>query len=630
MLFVTIEKSTAAMGQPNNGSSLYAVFLLAAIVYWTVFMIVKAMIRKLWPKTYAQLRQDPPKKLTPVVIMVVRIIFGLAVSLPSCIMAGATTPWGYGRELNTAGQICVVSQGLVWVNELQAMMDYSIHLMVHHLVCIAVMANIILAPNIHQVKPLYIFFASQIGDLGPGSILILKTLGKRPNNSMLLRCIVVVATGVIIFSKTTVHLWGFGMAFQSPHRVGDWLWGICLLFFGIYCLNNAHKNLTWIGLFKVVSKPAGLAIGEKFRIPLLNLYVALGALAALVFSLFVYSFNLDRGLKTYEIGLTWYLHAIMFICGTMGVFIISLPWINHYSANLFYQLGSALLCLATFTVQSLKPDVYLGIDVQPALTSASLGIALWEAIVQTGTWISVTRDMKQSIQEEITEQANAESILLTARRNRRKAAFHLVMASMNAAILLGTYALPSTTVSFLNRGNIALGAHALVQVVVELCLRPKPTKLLSNTKGKGTATSTLFRAIPAIGELLLAVNNLSLQLLIRLAGDYLGMILMFCIATGSGNTLLHRVSGTKTSKCISRTILKQVMNPMNFSVALAALLQAIVMKEVLAKPDYEAQSETSTGFQNLRLVINALPTIPCFIVMGMLYWAAKDVATTLA
>ncbi|ENH73988.1 hypothetical protein FOC1_g10011311 [Fusarium oxysporum f. sp. cubense race 1] len=144
-----------------NGPVILSVFLMSSVVYWHVYFLVDYLLHKYAPTVHGRLkREDEIRKLMPLVITLVRMAFGLVVTLPSCIQAARTTPWGVDQPLNNAGKVCVVSQLAVWSNELPQARFYSMELFVHHILCLVAAANIILSPPIHQIKPLYIYFGS--------------------------------------------------------------------------------------------------------------------------------------------------------------------------------------------------------------------------------------------------------------------------------------------------------------------------------------------------------------------------------------------------------------------------------------------------------------------------------------
>ncbi|KAF5675957.1 hypothetical protein FHETE_2347 [Fusarium heterosporum] len=144
-----------------SGPVLLSGFLLSSIVYSVVFVVVDSLFRRFAPSFYERLKlKDEVRALNPILLAMVRIAIGVTTTLPSCVQAARTTPWGVDQPLNTAGQVCVVSQLAVWSNELFPVRMYSQELFIHHILCLFSAANIILSPPMHQIKPLYMYYAS--------------------------------------------------------------------------------------------------------------------------------------------------------------------------------------------------------------------------------------------------------------------------------------------------------------------------------------------------------------------------------------------------------------------------------------------------------------------------------------
>ncbi|ESU16050.1 hypothetical protein FGSG_09460 [Fusarium graminearum PH-1] len=220
-------------------------FLMSSVVYWNAYFVVDYLIWKYAQDVYYRLEED-------------ELPFGLFFTLPSCVLAATTTPWGVNQPLNSFGQLCVVSQAAGWANELSLIRFYSFELFVHHIICLLVTSNIILSPAVHQIKPLYIYFASLVGDVGPVAVL------------------------------------------TDPYNLTDWVWVLSVLLFGTYSIFNAIRNLQRLELIKVDPNRYRVKYFSKLDVPIANMFLALACSASLLSTLFMYGIYLDRPLRMGE------------------------------------------------------------------------------------------------------------------------------------------------------------------------------------------------------------------------------------------------------------------------------------------------------------------------------------------
>ncbi|KAM0241862.1 hypothetical protein ACHAPO_001560 [Fusarium lateritium] len=310
-----------------NCQMLLASFLLSSVIYWNAYFIVDYLLRKLAPNAYRRLEEDELRKLVPLIFAILRAFFGLTVTFPSCIVAAATTPWGVDQPLNSYGQFCVVSQAAGWANELALIRFYSFELFVHHVICLLVTSNVILSPAVHQIKPLYIYYASLVGDVGPVSVTILRLLGYRLQTSKPMYWISLASTMVLIFGRIGCALYTLTQVMTDPYNFTDWAWVLSVLLFGSYSIYNAVRNLQRLGIIKVDPNRYSVMYFNKLNIPIANMYLALACSASLLSTLFLYGIYLDRPLRMGETHLIS-LHGLIAVAfGLTGALLLRMTYI---------------------------------------------------------------------------------------------------------------------------------------------------------------------------------------------------------------------------------------------------------------------------------------------------------------
>ncbi|UZP45981.1 hypothetical protein NXS19_013793 [Fusarium pseudograminearum] len=275
-------------------------FLMSSVVYWNAYFVVDYLIWKYAQDVYNRLEEDELRKLCPLILMILRAAFGLFFTLPSCVLAVATTPWGVNQPLNSFGQLCVVSQAAGWANELSLIRFYSFELFVHHIICLLVTSNIILSPAVHQIKPLYIYFASLVGDVGPVTVSILRLLGYRLKSSKNMWWISFVSTMILIFCRIGCAFYTLAQVLTDPYNLTDWVWVLSVLLFGTYSIFNAIRNLQRLELIKVDPNRYRVKYFNKLDVPIANMFLALACSASLLSTLFLYGIYLDRPLRIGE------------------------------------------------------------------------------------------------------------------------------------------------------------------------------------------------------------------------------------------------------------------------------------------------------------------------------------------
>ncbi|CAG7564904.1 unnamed protein product [Fusarium equiseti] len=312
-------------------------FLMSSVIYWNAYFIVAYVLRQRVPNVYHRLGEDELRKLCPLILFILRVSFGFAVSFPACGIAAATTPWGVNQPLNSFGQVCVVSQVAIWANELSLIRFYSLELFVHHILCLVATSNIILSPSIHQIKPLYIYFASLVGDVGPVSVSILRLLGYRLSTHKPMYWTSLASTLLLIFVRIGCALYTLTQVMTDPYNLTDWVWVMAVLVFGSYSIHTAIGNLKRLGIIKIDPIRYKVTYFNLFEVPIANMYMALACGVSLLSILFLYGIYLDRPLITGETHLIS-LHSLVAVVIGLTV-AVGFRWAFPHSACLANSWG---------------------------------------------------------------------------------------------------------------------------------------------------------------------------------------------------------------------------------------------------------------------------------------------------
>ncbi|KAF4996730.1 hypothetical protein FGRMN_4293 [Fusarium graminum] len=352
-----------------SGPVLLSGFLLSSIIYSAVFVVVDSLFRRFAPSLYEHLKlKDEVRALNPILLAMVRIAVGLTITLPSCVQAVQTTPWGVDQPLNTAGQVCVVSQLAVWSNELFPVRMYSQELFIHHILCLFSAANIILSPPIHQIKPLYMYYASMMGDVGPGSILILRLAGYHSRTSMLMYCVSFGSTMLLIFCRIGSAFYTLAHVLRDPYNPVDWIWAGGVLLFGFYSLYTAYCRLSRLEVIQFDPVRYRITCCYRLKIPISHLVMALACSASLLSTLFLYGLHLDRPMNYAEVH-SLSLHSLITVAvGLTGAIIAgfmypynitrSNPWGRFYLPFGLAMAGIWISVITIFT-KEVDRDIFL-------------------------------------------------------------------------------------------------------------------------------------------------------------------------------------------------------------------------------------------------------------------------------
>ncbi|KAF5248630.1 hypothetical protein FANTH_5809 [Fusarium anthophilum] len=386
-----------------SGPAILSVFLMSSVVYWHVYYLADYLLRKYAPTVHERLKQeDEIRKLLPLVITLARMAFGLAVVLPSCVQAARTTPWGVDQPLNNAGKVCVVSQLAVWSNELPQARLYSMELFVHHILCLVATSNIILSPPIHQIKPLYIYFGSQCGDIGPGSVMILRMAGHKLKTSKLLYNVSLGSTLLLIFGRLGGSFYTLTQVLTDPYNLADWVSALGILVFGSYSTYNAFQHLRRLEIIRVDPVRYKVTYFCQFAVPVSHSLLAVACSVTLLSSLFLYGIYLGRPLRpgeTHRLSL----HSLIAVAlGMTGALVARLAHPHNASRSnpwgrLYVPFGAilAVTCISvisTFTSYTDQNTVMASIGVSLPLFFSLVRVAQYYAAKD----VEVVRDAKLS------------------------------------------------------------------------------------------------------------------------------------------------------------------------------------------------------------------------------------------
>ncbi|KAG9504056.1 hypothetical protein J7337_004020 [Fusarium musae] len=384
-----------------NGPTILSGFLMSSAVYWHVYYLAEYLVRKYAPAVHERLKnEDELRKLMPLVITLVRMAFGLTVVLPSCVQAARTTPWGVDQPLNNAGKVCVVSQLALWSNELPQTRFFSMELFVHHILCLLATANVILSPPIHQIKPLYIYFASQLGDLGPGSVMILRMAGYKLKTSKLLYTVSLGSTLLLILGRIGSAVYTLTHTLTDPYNLADWVSAVGILVFGSYSTYTAFQHLRRLEIIRVDPVRYKVTYLCQFAVPISHSLLAVACSATLLSSLVLYGIYLGRPLnpgETHRLSLHGLIAVALGITGALAARLAyphnasrSNPW-----GRLYVPFGTIL----TVACISLISTFTSYIDHNTVMASIGVSLPLFFSLARVAQYyaakdVEVARDAK--------------------------------------------------------------------------------------------------------------------------------------------------------------------------------------------------------------------------------------------
>ncbi|KAM0223911.1 hypothetical protein ACHAPA_005360 [Fusarium lateritium] len=582
-----------------SGPVLLSGFLMSSIVYWHVFLLVDYLLRRLAPTVYERLKlQDQLRKLNPLILTIVRMSIGLTISLPSCVQAARTTSWGVDQPLNTAGQVCIVSQVAVWSNELSLVRMYSLELFIHHILCLFAAANIILSPPIHQIKPLYIYYASMMGDVGPGSVMILRMTGHSIKTSRLMYCVSLGSTLILICCRIGSAFYTLTHVLTDPYNPIDWVWVVGVLLFGFYSLHTATCHLRRLGIITVDPDRYKITCFSRFAIPVSHLFLALACSASLLLTLFLYGLYLDRPLNHAEIHSVSLHNLIAVAVGLTGAVIARLAypynviWSNPWGR--FYLpfgmiLTSIWVSVITNYIDEVARDTFLA--------SIGLTVPLFCAIARLAQYYSA----KDAIAAREKPQADDN----WARRHKEMACENAVIFGISLTVLtVRALDLPEAA-------RLAVAACLVVQFRHQWNLVPLAA---ANLHGVSLVFVAIMLSVLEPGFLIFTTA----ARYIRYESSFADAILSYALL---GGTVLAAVSisrgKTKPIPCeaIAKPCKARKSHPLIILFLFLCVLQAVMVRRYIM---FETgATKTCLGFENFRVVLSSP-----FTWVGLLHMAS--------
>ncbi|KPM34574.1 hypothetical protein AK830_g11998 [Neonectria ditissima] len=667
---------------PTGGPLLFCGFVLYTCAWWSLFPIVESIVQRINPALYEYLnREHRNKKLIPMIIMSMRLCLGFSITLPSCTYAALTTPWGLGQPLSAAGKICVGSQVTMWAAELGPVSSYSTELFVHHIICLLVTANVVMSPPIHQIKPLYIFFASQLGDLGTGMITVMKMSGMRPHSSTFMYGVVLSWTCWIVCSKVGTGLWSIGNALQTPYRMGDWVWTFCLLFWAFYSLFVAYRNLKWL---KVIKKnplrPYSIVCAHRVSVPLSHLVLGAAFSTALLSTFFVYGLYHTQALtpsdltKLCFLGLLGVALGLTSAMGMRVVFPVKASQTDPWGRDLYLHYGMLIVAWWVYYGGGGSTSKDGRTTIMGAL---ALNVPLFQALAKVSYYVSA-RDAATHFLPPDPEEEDEKPIPVApamARLDKKVVQGHLGMARANLTIFLITVSLLACDVLNLSEaGILAVGASLVSQLV-------RSPGMIYDSLNDSTVATFLHALLTSVGvvlELSILVYEIAARQLrgdnasySEIVSDYalIGGVVaagfasefLFVrerrtsskapsaaskVATDVSETAIDRAKvasdDSKTVDTTSTTTTPDVphkkkgssfFRPMTFSILSVSLAQVLVAREVLRYSGPMELKDPGVGFVNFRDLLTSgtvWAVVAAAGFMPMLLLKAMDIASARA
>ncbi|WAO85663.1 Hypothetical protein NCS54_00291100 [Fusarium falciforme] len=579
--------SKAASMEHLSGPVILCCFCMSSVAYWHVFVVVDYLLRKWVPDVYKRLEhEDIVRKLNPYLIMIVRMIIGLFVSLPACVQAIHTTPWGVYQPLSTSGQVCVVSQLVVWSNELPVARLFSPELFVHHLLCLAATSNILISPPVHQIKPLYIYFASLVGDIGPGSVMILKTIGYHPHTSRLMFWVSLASTSILIFCRVGCAFYTVTHVLTDPFNLADWVWVLAVMLFGFYSLYSAFRNLKWLGVIRVHPVQYRVTYFCRFIVPVAHTMLGVACGLTLLSTLFLYGLYLDRPLRAPEIGLISINGLVAAAIGLTGAIItgIALPYGSSRSnpwGSQYLQVGILLAGLWAHRITKLTGDV----DRETILSSIGVSLPLFQAIARLAHYYSAKDAVVASNEKLCPDEAPAKK--------------HLQMMCENITIFLVSLALLASNILTVSEaGRLAVAACAVNQLRV--CSNIIPLSCESS-QGIARVLFTMARIVVDhfVVAFLVAARRIRPE---ASCSDVASNYLLLGGTVAASLASKGAVTIRKPCEVVTKVRKTRKWNPAIFIFVFMCILQAMLLKKYLS---FEAGSrEISVGFKNFRAILS--------------------------
>ncbi|KAF4964916.1 hypothetical protein FSARC_7188 [Fusarium sarcochroum] len=593
-----------------SGPVLLSGLLMSSVVYWHAFFIVDYLLLKYTPVLYERLRHtDRLRKLCLLILVIVRMTFGLTVSLPACIQAARTTPWGVDQPLNTAGKVCVVSQLAVWSNELPLIRFYSLELFIHHLLCLVATSNIILSPPTHQIKPLYIYLASLVGDIGPGSVMILRLAGHNISTSRLMYYVALGSTSILIFCRIGCAFYTLTHVLTDPYSLVDWVWVCSVLLFSFYSIYSAGCNLRWLGIIKVDPVRYHITYFSRFIVPISHSFIATACGTTLLSTLFLYGLYLDRPLKPLEIGLLSMNGLVATAFGLTWALVVRILYPHSASKSdpwgrLYLPLGTVLTGVWVWAI-STQYTRYVARET--ILASSAINVPLFYAIAKVAQYYSA-KDAAAAYDEKPPWDEGP------IKR-------HLEMARENVAIFVISLALlASSILSLSETARLAIATCLVVQLRLRCNIVPLAAANLSGIAGFWMA---LLILVLEPGFLIFAITAPFIRCE-NPSGDIMKNYLLLGGTLLVALTVSREKAVSKSCEAKPKSCRIKKFHLITLILVFLCILQVIMVRKYLL-PE-ERTPEISVGFKNFRSILSnpftwlgvlQMSSLPVIVLRGM-------------
>lgn len=524
------------------------------------------------------------------------------------------------------------------------MLNYNTELFVHHLTCLIVVANLLLSPSIHQIKPVYIYFAAQFADLGPAVVLISKNTGRKPRTSPLMYYSSLASTMWLAFGKATVTLHSVGTALLHPYRIGDWVWAFCLTFYAMYSYGGVNSAFKWLGIIKYKEeRPYATVWMDKITIPMSHTWQGLAFSFTMVSTLFCYCLFTDHPIDIEEISTISFNGLIAAAVGLTNA--VALRFFYQYmrsgkhDSDMYFQYG--MVCAAGWIGWAAKNTI--SVDGPTALAAAGFSVPLFKAITRVARHLAV-KDKETTVRDtslkldlsampsaaEITppttpDQLSAEpKYNLETKYQRNRSIDGVLQQSVDAERRASLASQASgRSISSLEDSII------LVKEKAAQSLQPGPDAVNDHLR-QALLNIAIYGA--SIGLLLYGVIDLHQTAAVAVVTS-LTLQQPFISSLAKNTKAKKQVSKIEPAamekSCRKRTALRAIKSWIGWAVGrtmhrciiIVLILQGIMIREVIRDPDYSSVEDLPQGWKNFRVALTSPVTW-----VGAAYMVALPIA----
>ncbi|KAJ3465372.1 hypothetical protein MRS44_006030 [Fusarium solani] len=558
----------AASMEHLSGPAILCCFCMSSVAYWHVFVVVDYLLRKWAPDVYRRLeREDIIRKLNPYLVMIVRMVIGLFVSLPACVQAIHTTPWGVYQPLSTSGQVCVVSQLVVWSNELPVARLFSPS---------SLFTTFYASPQ-HRTS------SSRRRSIRSSRYTYTLPL-------WLMFWVSLASTSILIFCRVGCAFYTVTHVLTDPFNLANWVWVLAVMLFGFYSLYSAFRNLKWLGVIRVHPVQYRVTYFCRFMVPVAHTMLGVACGLTLLSTLFLYGLYLDRPLRASEIGLISINGLVAAAIGLTGAIItgIALPYGSSRSnpwGSQYLQFGILLAGLWVHRITKLTDDVDRG----TILSSTGVSLPLFQAIARVAHYYSA----KDAVA------ASDEKLHLDETPAKR----HLQMMCESITVFLVSLALLASNILTVSEaGRLAVAACAMNQLRV--CSNIIP---LSHESSQGITRMLYTMSRIVVDHFVVA--SLVAARHIRPEASWADVASNYLLLGGTVAASLASkgaVTIRKPCEVVTKVRKTRKWNPAIFIFVFMCILQVMLVKKYLS---FETGSrEISVGFKNFRAILSDLIT----------------------